>query len=341
MPSKVKKTRPARGKHTPVVDTHAHWFPPEWIDLVEAEGNRNGAVVKRTEHGLALNLLRGISVITPPLYDMDIRLKTMKRQKVDMQALSMCSPMVYWAPPDFGLRMSQVFNDACSAAHRQYPDRFVGMAMLPMQAPDLALAELERASKLPGMRGVYMATNVNGKNLDDESFFPVYAKCEALRWPIFLHPVETIGPERTQKYHLKNLLGIPYETGIAAASLIFGGVLDAFPKLDVMLSHAGGAFPWLTGRMDHGTRVRPELKHMRRAPSRYLRRFTYDTIAHSPQIMSYLVDLVGADRIMVGSDYCFDMGYTQPVKFVERIPGLAARDRKLMLGGTAARLLKL
>ena len=187
----------------PVVDTHAHWFPPEWIALMEAEGNRNGAVVKRTADGLALNLLRGISVITPPLYDMSLRLKAMRRQQVDVQALSMCSPMVYWAPPEFGLRLSQVFNDACAAAHLQAPERFVGMAMLPMQAPALALAELERAARLPGLRGVYMATSVNGKNLDDESFFPIDAKCEALGWPIFLHLVETIGPERTQKFHLK------------------------------------------------------------------------------------------------------------------------------------------
>ena len=110
-----KVTKPPRSAGTPpVVDTHAHWFPPEWIDLMEAEGNRNGAVVKRTADGLALNLLRGISVITPPLYDMSLRLQAMRRQKVDVQALSMCSPMVYWAPPEFGLRLSQVFNDACA-----------------------------------------------------------------------------------------------------------------------------------------------------------------------------------------------------------------------------------
>jgi aminocarboxymuconate-semialdehyde decarboxylase len=265
----------------------------------------------------------------------------MDRQGVDVHALSLCTPMVYWAPAEFGYRLSQAFNDGCSRAHLEHPDRFVGMAMLPMQEPKLALEELVRAATLPGMRGVYMATAVNGKNLDDPSFFPIYERCEKLRWPIFLHPVETIGPERTAKYHLKNLLGCPYEAGVAAASLIFGGVLDAFPKLEVMLPHAGGAFPWVTGRMDHGTRVRPELAHMKRVPSRYLRRFTYDTIIHSAQLMSYLVDLVGADRIMLGSDYCFDMGYTRPVKVVEQIPGITAKDRGHILGGTAARLLRL
>jgi aminocarboxymuconate-semialdehyde decarboxylase len=122
---------------------------------------------------------------------------------------------------------------------------------------------------------------------------------------------------------------------------MFGGVLDTLSRLEVLLSHAGGAFPWLIGRMDHGTKVRAELKHMKRLPSRYLRRFTYDTITHSPQLLSYLVGLVGADRIMLGSDYCFDMGYEQPVRFLDRVPGLSARDRGLMLGGTAARLLKI
>ena len=334
-----KRAKPAR--QGPVIDIHAHWFPPAWVELIEAEGNQNGARVERTEQGLSLNLLRGINMITKQHVDMDIRLKAMRRQGVDMHALSLCAPMVYWAPPEFGLRLSRAFNDACSAAHLESPDRYVGLAMLPMQAPELALLELARASALPGMRGAYMATSVNGKNLDEEAFFPVYAKCEQLRWPIFLHPTDTLAPERISKYHLRNLLGIPYEHGVAAASLMFGGVLDTFPRLEVLLSHAGGAFPWLIGRMDHGTKVRAELKHMKRPPSKYLRRFTYDTITHSPQLLSYLVELVGADRIMLGSDYCFDMGYSQPVRFLDRVPGLSARDRSLMLGGTAARLLKI
>jgi aminocarboxymuconate-semialdehyde decarboxylase len=334
-----KRARSAR--NGPVIDTHAHWFPPEWVELIEAEGNQNGAQVQRTDKGLALNLLRGINMITTRFVDIGMRLKAMDKQGVDVHALSLCAPMVYWAPPEFGLRLSQAFNNACSAVHLKYPDRFVGMAMLPMQAPDLALQELNRAAGLPGMRGVYMATSVNGKNLDDDAFFPVYARCEQLNWPIFLHPTDTLAPERTTKYHLRNLLGIPYEHGLAASSLMFGGVLDTFPKLEVMLSHAGGAFPWLIGRMDHGTKVRVELKHMKRSPSRYLRRFTYDTITHSTRIMTYLIDLVGADRVMLGSDYCFDMGYERPVQVIERIPGLSARDRSLLLGGTAARLLKI
>ena len=167
-----KRAKPAR--QGPVIDIHAHWFPPAWVELIEAEGNQNGARVERTEQGLSLNLLRGINTITNQHVDMDIRLKAMRRQGVDMHALSLCAPMVYWAPPEFGLRLSRAFNDACSAAHLKSPERYVGLAMLPMQAPELALLELERASTLPGMRGAYMATSVNGTNLDEQSFFPVY-----------------------------------------------------------------------------------------------------------------------------------------------------------------------
>src|SRR5262245_14960048 len=213
--------------------------------------------------------------------------------------------------------------------------------MLPMQAPELALKELERASQLPGLRGLYLATNVNGVELDHKRFWDVYAKAESLGWPVFLHPVDTIGRDRTGNYYLRNLLGNPYDTGVAAASLIFGGVLDAFPRLEVNLPHAGGAFPGLIGRLDHGTKVRPELKHMKRLPSEYLRRFTYDTIGHDDRINLGLVRPVGADRVLLGSDYCFDMGLADPVGTVQRLEALTGAERDQILGATAARLLRL
>jgi aminocarboxymuconate-semialdehyde decarboxylase len=213
--------------------------------------------------------------------------------------------------------------------------------MVPMQAPELALQELERAAKLPGIRGLYLATHVNGTNLDDRRFWEVYAKAEELGWTVFLHPIDTLGRERTASYYLKNLLGNPYDTGVAAASLVFGGVLDAFPKLEFNLPHAGGTFPWLIGRLDHGTKVRPELKHMKAPPSAYLRRFSYDTIGHNPTINLGLIRMVGADRVILGSDYCFDMGLSDPLGDLERLEALTADDRALIAGRTAAKLLRL
>jgi len=332
---------PKRRYNVPVIDTHAHYYPEEWVRLIEREGAANGAKIGQNERGAVTFSVPGMDAsFTPPYMDLGIRLKTMDTQGVDMHALSLTSPMVYWAPPAFALKLSQIFNDACSAAHLKYPKRLVGMAMLPMQAPDLALQELERAAKLPGMRGLYLGTHVNGKNLDEKAYFPIYAKCEELGWPIFLHPIDPVGAERMRKFYLRNLLGNPYDTGIAAASLVFGGVMDSFPKLDVMLPHAGGTFPGLIGRLDHGATVRAENKHMKQMPSTYLRRFHYDTIGHNSVILMNVIHQVGADRVVLGSDYTFDMGYERPVEVVENLTELSARDRELILGGNAARLLK-
>ena len=322
------------------IDTHAHWYPAEWLRLFEKDGAAEGASLAREGRRYTIRTQRIVNGFDEEFVDLDLRLAGMDRQRVGMHALSLTAPMVYWASPGFGLALAQAYNDAASAAHGKHPDRFVGLAMLPMQAPDLALRELERAAKLPGMRGLYMATHVNGTNLDDKRFWDVYAKAEELGWTLFLHPIDTIGGERTTKYYLKNLLGNPYDTGVAAASLVFGGVLDAFPRLEVNLVHAGGTFPWLIGRMDHGTKVRPELKHMKMLPSEYLRRFTYDTISHNDRLTRQLIDLVGADRVVIGSDYCFDMGRNDPVGDVERVAA-SEEQREMMLHRTPAQLLRL
>ncbi|MBI3055512.1 MAG: amidohydrolase [Betaproteobacteria bacterium] len=327
----------------PVIDTHTHFFPQEWIDLLEREGPAHGVTLGRNDSGAITFACPGIrQVFAKPFIDLGIRLKAMDKEGVDVHSLSLTTPMVYWPDARFGLKLAQTFNDACSAACVEHPKRFVGMAILPMQDAELALRELERAAKLPGMRGLYLGNQVNKNNLDDPSFFPVYAKCEAIGWPIFLHPIDPLGAERLDKYYLRNLIGYPYSTAIAAASLIFGGVMDRFPKLDVVLPHAGGMFPPLIGRWDHGTEVREEMKHMKQLPSAYLRRFYYDTIAHNDELMMNVVRQVGVDRIVMGSDYCFQIGDEHPVATVNRLSkSISVAEREMILGKTAARLLKL
>jgi aminocarboxymuconate-semialdehyde decarboxylase len=326
------------------LDTHAHWFPPEWVELLEREGPNNGVDISRNEQGRLIASMPGVRLrpnLTPPYMDIAVRLKMMDEARVDMHALSLTSPMVHWAPPEFGLKLAQAFNNACAEAHKKYPARFIGMATLPMQAPALAVEEVQRAAALPGIRGVYLPTHIGGKNLEEKEFWPVYEQCEKRGLPIFLHPVAPVGKERMTKYHLGNFLGNPYESGIAAASLVFGGVMDAFPKLDVMLPHAGGTFPWLIGRMDHGTTVRVECKHMTKPPSTYLRRFHYDTITHSDKILMNLIELVGVDRVVMGSDCPADMSYTRPVDVVERLKDLSSNERDAIVGGNAAKLLRM
>jgi aminocarboxymuconate-semialdehyde decarboxylase len=210
--------------------------------------------------------------------------------------------------------------------------------MLPMQAPDLALTELERAARLPGLCGVMMATAVNGKNLDEKSFFSIYAKCEELGWPIFTHPVAPLGGERLSKYYLSNLLGNPVEIGLAAYSLILGGVMDAFPKLDVFLPRAG----WGIMRLDRTVERMPQPAQAKRPASLYLKRFYYDCIIESPEIVTDLIRLVDADRVLFGTDYPSPMrDMTRPTDFIGNLGDVSKPDRDLILGGNAARAFRI
>jgi aminocarboxymuconate-semialdehyde decarboxylase len=327
----------------PTIDIHAHYFPESYIALIAKRGPRVGTTVTTDPQGrrfIQVGLLLRTGPITPLFIDIDARLKEMDRQGVKMHALSLTQPMVYWADDDLGLELSAAFNDAASAAHRKHPDRLIGFAVLPMQNPKLALEELERAAKLPGIRGVYMATAVRDRELSDPSFFPVYERIADLGLPLFLHPM-MINNERMKQFYLINLCGNPFDTALAASHLIYGGVLDAFPKLDICLPHAGGALPILRGRLDRGFHTRQECKTIPRPPSEYLKRFTYDTISYDEEILQDLVDLVGADRIMIGSDYCFDIAYEEPVKVVTQMKTLTDEQKSKILGENAMRLLRL
>ena len=327
----------------PTIDTHAHYFPESYIKLIADHGKRCGTTVTTDASGtrfIQVGLALRTGPITQHFFDLDHRIRTMDSIGVKMHALSLTQPMVYWADDQLGLDLCIAFNNAISAAHCQHPDRFIGFACLPLQNPPLALEELNRVAKLPGIRGLYMATAVRDRELSDRSFFPIYERAADLGLPIFLHPM-MINNERLKQYYLINLLGNPFETAIAAAHLIFGGVMDAFPKLEVSLPHAGGALPILRGRLDRGFEIRGECKVIPRPPSEYLKRFTYDTIAYSADIMDDLVGLVGAERIMMGSDYCFDIGFNDPVTVVNGMKSLDDTQRRQILWGNAARLLRL
>jgi aminocarboxymuconate-semialdehyde decarboxylase len=322
------------------IDIHAHYYPEEYLQVL-AEGKSFGADYQETPQGYNLKAPGFSGGPFPAKFtDLKLRLADMDAQGVQLHALSLTRPMPYFGSPDYALKLARAFNDGASRAVRQYPDRFVGLMALPMSDRDRTMDELDRASKLPGMRGVYLGCNIEGRDFSDPEFLPAFQKIEALGLPVFLHPNGAVGGKRFDPFYLANILGNPFDTTIAACHLIYGGVLDKCPKLEINLPHAGGAVPMLIGRMDHGYAVRRDVPALPRPPSEYMRRFTYDTIGHNANVVKFLISEVGADRVMLGSDYCLDMGYLRPVQDLDAL-NLSSRERDLILRGTAARLLKI
>jgi aminocarboxymuconate-semialdehyde decarboxylase len=326
---------------TRAIDVHAHFYPEGFLKALAQDGGPPAFQVDLTDPArpsVGRDTFR--LVLDPSYWDLDKRVRRMDAQGVQMHALSLTLPMVHWAPADRGAQLARIVNDAMSEAHTAYPERFVGCAVLPLQDAALALHELERVAGNPAFRGVYFPTNVNGSEISEARLHPIYERCQKKGLPVLLHPVGVIGAERLAPFYLSNLLGNPFDTAVAAASLVFGGVMDRFPRLDVVLPHAGGALPILWGRLQHGQQVRHEARDKAQHPFReYLHRFHYDTIGHAPEVVRFLVDLVGSDRVMLGSDYCFDMGYEQPREIIGQL-GLSASEQERILGGNAARLLR-
>jgi aminocarboxymuconate-semialdehyde decarboxylase len=321
------------------IDIHAHFFPEGYIQALAEEGGPPGIRFDLSTPGAPALVLGNNRVSLDVTYwDLDKRLERMNAQGVTVHALSLTVPMVHWAPPERGARLARIVNDAMVEAHTAFPDRFVGCAALPIQDPALAVKELDRLAGSRAIRGVYLPTNTGHGELSDPALFPIYERCEAHNLPVLLHPVGVIGADRLRAFYLSNLLGNPFDTAVAAAYLVFGGVLDRFPRLTIVLPHAGGALPYLVGRLQHGQGVRPEAKNVAQRPfTEYVRRFYYDTITHSAELLRFLVGLVGVDRVMLGSDYCFDMGYERPREIVTEL-GLPPEDRDKIFYANAARL---
>jgi len=328
------------GRQAPI-DIHAHFYPEAFLKLVGQHGAAYGLEYREVE-GRGPQFKNG-QLVTGPIginfVDLDAHLQAMDAQGVTAHALSLSQPMVYWAKPELAQQLTEVFNDAVAKAHEKHPQRLFGLATLPMHVPEAAVREAERAARLPGVRGFYMSTRVNDMEVSDPSLWPVYERIEALGLPLFLHPVQVIGHERLTAHYLTNLLGNPFESAIAAAHFIFGGVLDRFRRLKIVLPHSGGAFPWLVWRLQRGWTVRQDLKKIEQGPEAYLRRFWYDTVGYSDHVIDFLARVIGTDRIMMGSDYCFPIAYEQPVKVVTDHPRLSEAEKAAILEGNARALL--
>jgi len=336
-----------------IIDFHAHLYPEAYMNAVAGAEGRYPVGVRTRPDGTRFLWFEGIEYWTygPPFHDVALRLREMDAAGVDVQALSIGPPMVYWAEPDFGLRLCQTYNDAIAAVTRAHPDRFVAFAALPLQDPALALKELERCAADLEVRGVGFGTNIAGRHLDDRSLWPVYERIQALDLPVFIHPISPCGLGNIHDYRLDLTLYFPFDTTVAAARLVLGGVLEAFPRLQVCLAHLGGALPYLRERLDLGWQVARKFHAqggaITKPPSHYLARFYLDNLAYSETAYSdanllCALACVGGDHIVLGSDAPFPVGeLARSVEFIRRCHLLSEKEREKILGGNAARLLRL
>lgn len=333
------------------IDIHAHFIPRNCFDVVDNKGKHYGPAIVVNEKGEEETVLGGHSYggshnfgpITKQLWDPETRIRDMDATGIDMQILSVVPSLAYYKfDAEDCLWFSQRLNEGILQVVKEYPRRFLGMATVPLQEPSMALKELDRAVNHLGLSGVQILTNINGRDLDDPELMPFYQEVEKLDVPIFIHPLGVAGAERMKKYYLANLIGNPLDTTLAAAHIIFGGVLEKFPGLKFCLAHGGGNLPYIRGRLEHGYEVRPECKvAIQQPPSHYLPLLYFETITHFLPALEYLITSVGADKIMLGTDYPHDMADSHPVSTVQSLEGISDEDKQRILGDNAARLFKL
>jgi aminocarboxymuconate-semialdehyde decarboxylase len=323
-PSKTTGVRPVG------IDVHTHWLPEAYAKA-------------QTEMGRPAN-----ANPNPLDFDLDRRRKWMDEHAIQMHVLTLSGGAPWqWATPEQGARLAQIINDAAIEAHTAFPDRFVAGIAIPVRDPVLALKELNRVAGKPGMRAVHLPNSIEQHDyLFEPAFAPIFARCEELGYPLLFHPLDgeaniysrrIMGPPS-----LTNWLGFTFETATTAAKFITSGTLDKFPKLDIVLPHSGGCFPYIAGRIEHGLfhmggGAQVKLAHPFKE---YVRRFHYDYLAYYPETLRFLINLVGSDRVVIGTDSFAAKDIEYPDSFAEQL-NLPAADRDRILKGNVTRLFRL
>jgi len=318
--------------HSGSIDLHAHWMPEVYAK--------------------ALNELKpGVASTANPLdHDLQKRCQWMDKHNVKMVALTLSGGMPWqWASPADGARLAQIINDAAVEAHTKFPDRFIAGIEIPVRDPQMCLKELNRMAGKPGMRAVHLPNSFEGRDyLFEPAYEPVLARVEELGYPLLFHPLdgddniyagkERLGNALAQSANINNTLGFTFESATTAAKFIITGTLDKFPNLEIVLPHSGGCFPYIAGRVERGL-VAKKFK-LPRPFREYIRRFHYDALTFYPETMRFLIELVGPDRVVIGTDNYAAMDVGEPNALVEQI-GLSPEDRERIFRGNAERLFRL
>ena len=328
------------------IDIHTHILPERWPDLRERYGY-GGWIRMEHQKPCCANMMiddRFFREVQQNCWDPQTRMHECDGDHVDVQVLSTVPVMFrYWAKPEHALDLSMLLNDHIAGIVAEYPQRFAGLGTLPMQSPELAIKELERCVKELGLRGVQIGSHINDWNLDEPALFAIYEAAQDLDAAIFVHPWDMMAKEKMPRYWLPWLVGMPAETSLAICSIMFGGVLDRFPKLRFCFAHGGGSFPATIGRIEHGFHVRPDLVQVntKTEPRDYLHRLYFDSLVHDPAVLRYMLEVFTANRIMLGSDYPFPLGEHHPGELIESMQELTPEIRERLLSGTALEFLGL
>jgi aminocarboxymuconate-semialdehyde decarboxylase len=273
--------------------------------------------------------------------DIDYRQEVIEREGVDTQVITLTTPGTHVESPERAVRLAALVNDAFARVVADRTPRFAALATLPLNDPRAAAAELRRAVEQLGMRGAMLFSNVNGVALSDERFWPLYEMADDLRAVLHIHPTSPVGVEAMAEYWLMPLVGFPFDTTLAAAKLVFSGVAERFPEVRWVLSHLGGAIPYVAERLDRGFRAFPECRtNIRKPPSEYLKGWYYDTVNFDRHALRLAIEFAGVERLLAGSDYPHQIGSLRAMLESIRGLGLSAADTAAILGGNALRLMK-
>jgi predicted TIM-barrel fold metal-dependent hydrolase len=339
MTRRLSSGRPARSAR-PVIDAHGHLLVPQANALAEGHpGEAADATAEQASFSAAsIEANRAqIGRVWPQLTDVDRRLADLDAIGVDVQVVGPMPMHRYWAEPELAVKLTTVINEAVAAHCAHGQGRLHGLGTLPLQHPAIAVRELERAVGELGLKGVSVSTNVDGRELADPLFAPVWAAAADLGAVVFVHPWGCSLGARLGQHFLGNTFGQPTETALALSHLIFGGTLDRHPGLKLLAAHGGGFLPTYIGRSDHAWAERPDARGCAQPPSSYLRRIWYDALVYTAPALRHLIEVVGADKVMLGTDYPFDMGVSDPVERAAAA-GLPAADLTAVLSGNAATL---
>ncbi len=323
-----------------IVDFHNHYYPPEYLEALQSAPSRI-AISRDSDGNPILTYPGDYNVVVPGHRDIDYRERVLEGEGIDRQVLTFTTPGTHLDPPSRSVPLARLVNDALASIAASRARRFSALATLPLNDPQASVEELERAVGQLGLPGAMLFSNVEGVALADERFWPLYEKAEELGAVLYIHPIHPVGVEAMTEFWLMPLIGFPLDTTLAAAKIVFSGVVERFPGLRWVLAHLGGAIPYLAERLDRGYEAFPECRrHIRKPPSEYLKQFYYDTVNFDPGALKLAIGFAGAGHVLAGSDYPHRIGSLRAMLDAVRALPVCEQDRAGILGGNAARLLR-